>query len=90
MKQRLKKLWLLIVLPLAFLLKDLIATMAVLSTEPGITSKAVLFYGIALLPGSLFLGTSQYTLLFNLLFGALLGVVFYVRAIRQKDAVSHS
>jgi len=86
MRQSLRKLWLLIVLPLAFLLKDLIATMAVLSTEPGITAKAALYYRTAMLPGTLFIGGGG-AMLFNFIFGALLGLILYLRAVRRSRTV---
>jgi len=40
-----------------FLVKDIIATLVVLSYEPGITGPAVLHYAYALLPGTLFVVT---------------------------------
>jgi hypothetical protein len=86
MSQRLKKTWLLILLPLAFLLKDVIATMALLATEPGITDTATFYYLIALLPGALFF-SAGYAILFNIFFGVLLGLVLYLWAIRRENAV---
>jgi heme/copper-type cytochrome/quinol oxidase subunit 3 len=85
MNQKLRKIWLLIVPRVALLLKDIIATMAVLSTEPGITANTVRLYAIALLPGALFFGTSQYAFVFNIVFGALLGLILYLRVIRRKS-----
>jgi hypothetical protein len=86
MSQRLKKIWLLILLPLAFLLKDLIATMALLATEPGITNTATFYYLITLLPGALFF-SAGHAILFNIFFGVLLGLVLYLWAIRRENAV---
>ena len=83
---KLKKICLLIVPPLVFLLKDLIATVVLLASEPGITAGQTLFYAITLLPGTLFLSTGH-AILFNVFFGALLGLVLYLRAMRQRDGV---
>jgi hypothetical protein len=86
MSQRLKNIWLLIVLPSAFLLKDLIATIAILASEPGITARTTLYYVIALLPGTMFVST-RYAILFNIFFSLLLGLILYLRAINRKNAV---
>jgi hypothetical protein len=74
-RQKLAKI-LLIVAPAAFLLKDIVATNAVLSTEPGVTAKAARYYSIATLPGPLFVESS--VMLFNFIFGALLGLILYL------------
>lgn len=83
MGRGLRRIWLLIVLPLAFLLKDIIATMALLSTEPGITARAAFYYSIALLPGTLVAGGGA-AMLFNILFGAFLGGILYWRGMRRR------
>ena len=67
----------LLLIPLAFLVKDIIATVAVLSREPGITETAVHNYALALLPGTLFVVTG-YAIPVNLLIGLSLSVVVYV------------
>jgi hypothetical protein len=68
---------LVIVPPLAFVLKDIIATVVLLATEPGITAKAVLFYHIALIPGILWFDAAG-AMLFNFIFGVLVGVTLYL------------
>jgi len=74
--------WLLLILPpLVFLLKDMIATIAVLSNEPGVTPRAVMYYRIAQLPGRLFFGADGATL-FNILVGIVIGWLLYRRATR--------
>jgi hypothetical protein len=50
--KQVSKAWLLVP-PLAFLLKDIVATIALLSREPGITANAAFYYAIAMLPGTL-------------------------------------
>ncbi len=83
-----KKIWLLIVPPSAFLLKDIIAlTIAVLFTGPEITPKAGRYYSIVMLPGSLFHEMGD-PMLFNVLFGSLLGLIFYLYFTRRRPAVS--
>jgi hypothetical protein len=67
----------LMLIPGAFLLKDIIATMAILAQEPGISGRAVLYYTIALLPGTLFVVTG-YAITVNLLIGLLISVTIYV------------
>ena len=61
-----------------FFLKDVIATNALLATEPGITARAKHYYGIALLPGPLFVNDAAPALVANLIFGALVGLMLYV------------
>jgi hypothetical protein len=78
-----RKKWVLIIAPAAFLLKDIIATMAVLSTEPGITPKAALYYSVALLPGTL-IASPGAAMLFNVLIGVLIGWILYRLVIRRK------
>jgi hypothetical protein len=75
-KVKLARTLLLILPPSAFLLKDTIATMVVLSTEPGISAKAARYYSIAMLPGPLFVESK--VMLFNFIFGALLGLILYL------------
>jgi len=61
-------------LPLAFIIKDIGATMAVLSTEPGITPRASLYYHVALVPGILWSDAGG-AMIFNLIFGGVLGLI---------------
>jgi hypothetical protein len=71
------RIWLLLPLPpLAFLLKDIIATIAVLSTEPGIAERAATYYHLALLPGTLFVSAGD-AIAVNLIIGIALGILFY-------------
>lgn len=84
MRQTRTKIWLLILPPLVIFLKDVAATMAVLSTEPGITARAKLYYVIALLPGALVVDNAGSAMLVNLLFGALLGLVLYLLLTGRK------
>ncbi len=60
----------------AFFLKDVVATIAVLSTEPGITETAALYYQVAQLPGRLFLDAGAATF-FNVAFGGSAGWAVY-------------
>ena len=83
MRHALGRIWLLAVPPLAFLFKDVIATMAVLSTEPGITAEAVQYYSIALLPGALLAEGAESAVLYNVLCGAFLGVILYLWGVRR-------
>jgi hypothetical protein len=79
-KRNTKPRWLLLITPpLAFLLKDVIATIAVLLTEPGITARAAFYYSIALLPGTLFVNSGEATLL-NIFVGAVVGLLLYLWA----------
>jgi hypothetical protein len=67
----------LLLIPLAFLVKDIIATMALLSREPGITERAAYYFALASLPATLFV-TTAYAMAVNLLIGALTSVIVYV------------
>lgn len=62
--------------PILFLVRDIIATIVVLSYEPGITERAVNNYALHLLPGTLFVVTGD-AMLLNAGFGLALGVVLY-------------
>jgi len=84
-RRSLIKIWLLIIPPLGFLLKDILATMVVLSTEPGITPRAALYYHIALVPGTLFVSADG-AILFNVLFGGIVGGTLFLIAIWQKNS----
>ena len=81
----LSKVWFLIIPPVALFLKDIIATMILLSTEPGITPGAAFFYSVALLPGSLIVNAGQ-ALVVNILFGVLIGVGLFLFVIRQNNS----
>ena len=71
------KLWL-IVPPLLVLIKDMIATLAILATEPGITAKAKLNYALALLPGSIIVDDAAPAIMVNLCLGILLGLTLFL------------
>ena len=83
---RRKPIWLLIVIPpLLFIAKDIIATIIVLSYEPGITERAVINFSLELLPGSFFV-PNNYALTFNACFGLAIGAILYfvVRSRRRR------
>ena len=82
----LHKVWFLIIPPVAFFLKDIIATMILLSTEPGITPRAALYYHIALLPGTLLVSAGQ-ALVVNILFGVFIGGILFLLVIREKSSI---
>jgi hypothetical protein len=84
----LQKAWILIIPPLAFFLKDIIATMILLSTEPRITPGAAFYYSLALLPGALVVSAGE-ALAINILFGVLLGGVLFLLVIRQNRSLQH-
>ncbi len=77
MRQQSKGVLILIVPPFIFLLKDVVATIAVLSTEPGITARAALYYHVALVPGILWFDAT-YAILFNLIFGVIVGLCIFL------------
>ena len=60
----------------AFFVKDIVAMLAVLSTEPGVTQTAALYYKIAELPGRLFLDAGP-AMFVNVAFGGCTGWVVY-------------
>ena len=72
--------------PLLFFLKDVIATTALLSTEPGITAKAAFYYSLGLLPGSLVADSATTATVVNVLLGALVGLTLFLflRFLRLK------
>lgn len=67
----------LIVPPIMSVLKDVVAAIALLSTEPGITAKAKFYYSLSLLPGVLFVEDALPALFVNVLFWALVGLILY-------------
>ena len=75
--------WVPIIPPIAILLKDIIATIAVLSAEPGITAKASRYYAIALLPGSLVVNTGS-AMVVNLIFAAFMSFILYLLIINSR------
>ena len=66
-----------LLIPLAFLVKDVIATVAFLSREPGITERVAFYFAIASLPATLFV-TTAYAMAVNLVIGGMTSVVIYV------------
>lgn len=66
-----------LLIPLAFLVKDIVATMAFLSREPGITEQDGFYFAIASLPGTLFVPTA-YAMTVNLCIGGMTGVIVFV------------
>jgi len=83
MRQRVVRVLIVIMPPFIFLLKDVVATIAILSTEPGITARASLYYHIALIPGVLWFD-AQRAILFNLVFGVIVGVAVLLCFIRKR------
>lgn len=71
------RLWL-ILPPLLVFLKDTIATLAILATEPGITAKAKYYYALALLPGSWVVDDAFPATIVNVLLGALIGLALFL------------
>ena len=84
MQRRQVKFGTLLLIPVAFLAKDIIATIAVLSQEPGISERAVLYYAIALLPGTLFVTTGSAMLLNSLIGLAISIIIFVVQKLRPR------
>ena len=78
----LRKICVFIFPPLAFFIKDIIATMILLSTEPGITPRAAFYYSVALLPATLVVRAGQ-AIFVNILVGFLVGGVFFLLINRQ-------
>jgi hypothetical protein len=68
--------WLPVLIPAGFLTKDSLATIVVLSHEPGVTAANVFHYSAALLPGSLFV-SNGHAMLANVGIGFVLGWIFY-------------
>jgi hypothetical protein len=76
-------------IPLAFLLKDILATIWVLSNEPGISASNVFYYSIALLPGSLFV-SNGHAMFVNVAIGFMAGLLLYLwwrRRVPTADGV---
>src|SRR5712691_8368424 len=71
------KSWL-ILPPIISFLKDMIAAVLLLSTEPGITAKAKFYYSLSLLPGALFVNDAVPAVLVNVLVAELLGSAIYL------------
>lgn len=65
-----------LLIPAGFLAKDSLATIVVLSNEPGVTAANVFHYSVALLPGSLFV-PNGYAVLANAGIGFVLGWILY-------------
>ena len=68
-----------LLIPLAFLVKDFIAIQLFLSQEPGITERVAFYFAIASLPATLFV-TTAYAMAVNLFIGATMSVIVYVAA----------
>ncbi len=84
MQQTRNRWWLILLPPLMFLLKDIIATIAVLSTEPGITAKAKLYYVIALIPGGFVVDNASSAIFVNVIVGAFISLILYILLIQRK------
>jgi len=70
-------LWL-ILPPLLVFIKDMLATLALFSTEPGITAKANLYYAFALFPGSWIVDDALPAMIVNVLLGAVVGLAVFL------------
>jgi hypothetical protein len=77
MKPKPKLLWYLTLPPLVVLLRDIAAAIGLLSREPGLSDRDVFIYKLAILPGSLWVGSSA-ALMINLTLAVLLGFVSYL------------
>ena len=73
----------LLLIPLAFLLKDLIATQILLAQEPGLTDRAVFYFALALLPGTLVFTTGS-AIPVNVFIGLVISVIIYVVQKRRR------
>src|SRR5260370_32604982 len=63
--------------PVAMVLKDIVATMVVLSNEPGISADNARHYHLALYPGGLLFGGAGLAWLFNTFVGVLVRFVVF-------------
>jgi hypothetical protein len=64
-----------ILFPSAIVLKDIVATMVVLSNEPGISADNARHYHLALLPGGLLFGGAGWAWLFNICASVIIGLL---------------
>jgi hypothetical protein len=60
--------------PAAMVLKDIVATVVVLSNEPGISAGNARHYHLALSPGGLFFGGAGWAWLFNICLSVVIGL----------------
>jgi hypothetical protein len=65
--------------PAVMVLKDIVATMVMLSNEPGITAEIARRYHLALSPGGLFFGGAGWAWLFNICVSAAIGLLVSAR-----------
>ena len=72
-----------VVPPLVSFIKDILATMATLSTEPGITANTAHYYRVAMLPGTLWFGGGT-AILFNVGVGLLIGLFLFLWLTRNR------
>ena len=61
--------------PAALLLKDIVATMVVLSNEPGVSAENARHYHQALSPGGLLFGGAGWAWLFNICVSVVIGLL---------------
>lgn len=73
----------LLLIPLAFFVKDMIATQILLAQEPGITGKAAFYFALALLPGTLVFKTGS-AIPVNAFIGLVISVIIYVVQDRRR------
>jgi hypothetical protein len=80
---------LLISIPGAFVFKDVLATILVLSNEPGISGRKAFYYSIALLPGSLLVSNGLAPLA-NIALGFLIALGLHIWWRSRKSAGDES
>ena len=66
--------------PAAMVLKDIFATMVMLSNEPGISADNARHYHLALSPGGLFFGGAGWAWLFNICLSVVIGLLVSKKA----------
>lgn len=86
--RKVSTLWL-ILPPLLVILKDTIATFAILATEPGITAKAKSYYALALLPGSCIVDDAFPAIIVNVFLGVVVGLALFL-CLRSMRRASYS
>ena len=75
---------------LLFFIKDTIATIAILATEPGITARAKFYYALALMPGSLIVEDASPAMIANVFVGAVMGLMLFLGLKFLRRGGSHS
>ena len=76
--------------PTVMVLKDIVATVVMLSNEPGISALNAYHYHLALAPGGLLFGGAGWAWLFNICVSAAIGLLVSTRAKVAGLAVRNS